>query len=175
MRPRDRYDSLIQFYAEEHRVDWRLLKAQMLAESDADPDAISPAGAIGLAQFMHGTWLEWWDGTAGIQGVPRWDRTNPEASIRSQAAYMRWLLNYFDGRLRCALAAYNWGVGRLRRLTAGGGELDESKLPSETRAYLARIEQLMVGVAMMPAYLRSSILGHPRRPSYRVSPRGEEV
>ncbi|MCI0409948.1 MAG: lytic transglycosylase domain-containing protein, partial [Acidobacteria bacterium] len=103
MNQRDRYDSLFQFYAEKfgmpacslerfgsmvHWRGWEALKAQALAESAGNPDAISPAKAMGLTQFMAATWREWWDGTPGIQGEPRWNPYNPEAAIRAQAAYM---------------------------------------------------------------------------------------
>ena len=56
---RDRYDSLFKFYAQEHRLDWLALKAQGIAESNLAPDAVSPAGAAGLMQFMLPTWVEW--------------------------------------------------------------------------------------------------------------------
>ena len=59
MKKDDRYDSLIKFYAEEagfNGKDWLRFKAQIRAESNFDPDVISPVGAKGLAQFMDATW-----------------------------------------------------------------------------------------------------------------------
>lgn len=39
-------------------VDWRWWKAQLYQESKLDPNAQSPAGAKGLAQFMGPTWAD---------------------------------------------------------------------------------------------------------------------
>lgn len=140
MSPRDRYDSLLRYYADQHGLDWRWLKAQMLAESAADPQAVSPVGALGLAQFMRATWAEWWDGTPGIQGAPPawWNPTNPEAAIARQASYMAWLHRQFAGDRQKATAAYNWGIGKVKRIVYQRGWRD--MLPRETRDYLARIE-----------------------------------
>lgn len=66
MTPSERYDSLFQTWAAWDRrrdgtwvprqpeLDWALLKAQAVAESGLDPDAVSPVGAKGLTQFMKG-------------------------------------------------------------------------------------------------------------------------
>ena len=142
-RARDRYDSLFKHYAEKHKIaDWRLLKAQAIAESNLDPRAVSPVGAVGLTQFMPATWNEWWDNIYGVRGLPRGDRTNPEAAIELQAAYMRRLLRAFKTEER-ALAAYNWGWGRVRKhLRRHNGTLVKGLLPHETRTYIARIERV---------------------------------
>lgn len=140
---RDRYDSLFQYYGEKHGVDWRRMKAQAMAESALDPNAVSPRAAVGLTQFMPRTWLEWWDETSGIQGAPMsWaDRRNPERSIAAQAAYMARLITTF-GSWRVALAAYNWGWGRVRsHLQSHDGRLNLFVLPKETRDYIRRVER----------------------------------
>lgn len=140
MHRKDRYDSLFQWSASRHNLDWKLLKAQGLAESHLDPNARSHAGAVGVMQFMPRTWLEWWDEKVGIQGNPLYDRTNPEASIASGAAYMRSLLNQFRD-LDPALAAYNWGPGNVRAHLRRHGRLSFSNLPRETRGYIERIHR----------------------------------
>jgi len=145
MRAEDRYDSLFQFYGSAERVDWHLLKAQAIVESGLNPDAQSPVGAKGLAQFLDAVWAEWRDGTPGIQTPPpanlvHLDPRDPEDAIRAQAAYMRWLLDRFDSHLPSALAAYNWGPGRVRRAVNQYGQdrfLDAA--PAETRTYVARV------------------------------------
>lgn len=111
------YDDLIQRAAKEHLpgYDWRLYKAQLWQESRLKPNARSPAGALGIAQFMPATWDEW----APKAGYPDADRTDPEASIMTGAAYMDYLINawYWQRPLidrHClALASYNAGKGNL--------------------------------------------------------------
>lgn len=145
MRAEDRYDSLFQYYGWQQSVDWLLLKAQVKAESNFDPNAQSKVGARGLAQFMARTFEEWRDGSAGIQAPPDVDLVlldprDPEDAIRAHAAYMAWLLKQMDGDIREALASYNWGIGNMRRLIQAQGAAWAAHLPEETQSYIARIE-----------------------------------
>lgn len=132
----DRYDSLFQWYAQQYKVDWLLIKAQAKAESALNPDAVNPwSGARGLAQFMERTWEEWKDGTAGIQETPpgrSLRRDDPEDAIRSMCAYMAWLLRVLNNSIVRALAAYNFGIGRVMR---------GDPWPAETREYVERIQR----------------------------------
>jgi len=135
MKSQDRYDSLLRYYASQYQLDWLLLKAQDMAESAMHPMAVSPVGARGLAQFMQNTWEEWRDGIPGVQEMPPQSLAylqpeNPEACIHAQAAYMAWLIKHC-GEVRKALAAYNFGIGRVLR---------GDPWPKETRDYVARIE-----------------------------------
>lgn len=149
MKPEDRYDSLFQYYAELWGIpDWHLLKAQAAVESGFDPNAVSPVGAVGLAQFMPATWQEWWDRVYGVRGLPLGSRTNPERAIELQAAYMAELLSVFEN-IEPALAAYNWGWGRVRRhLERNGGSLNTEGLPLETQRYLAAIQAVKAKLAL---------------------------
>ncbi len=121
-----------------------LLAAQLDAESAWNPNARSPVGAQGLAQFMPGTWTsEGLDGDGdGIR-----DPFNPADAIASQAAFMCKLLASVsdDDRLTgdpldLALAAYNAGLGAVRRF---------SGIPPypETQGYVQRIRALIAGYA----------------------------
>lgn len=120
MQPQDRYDSLIQYYAENHGLDPRLIKRQIEAESSFNPRAVSPAGAMGLMQFMPATWEEWGEGG---------DPFNPEESIKAGCRYMRYLYDRFpeipdpDERYRFALAAYNAGIGNINKCLARAREM----------------------------------------------------
>ena len=152
MTPQDRYDSLFRFYGEQSGVDWRRLKAQAMAESGLDPNARSKVGAAGLAQFMAATREEWRDGVAGNQGSPPADLVlldprDPEDAIRAQAAYMGWLLIRFPDNPRQALAAYNWGLGRVTRAVNQWGVDYLAHTPAETQAYVARIERTLSEIA----------------------------
>lgn len=109
------YDELIEAATKKHLpegYDWRLWKAQLWAESALDPNALSPVGAAGIAQFMLPTWQEW----APKAGYPTQPRTDPEASIFTGAEYMAdlidgwwWPRPDFD-RYALAFASYNAGM-----------------------------------------------------------------
>lgn len=130
MKRSDRYDSLLQYYGEASHVGWWMLKAQVRAESNFDPEARSSAGAEGLAQFVSATWSEW--GAGG-------SRYNPEHSISAQARYMKYLLDYFDDSEEQALAAYNWGMGNVRKAFVAHGEAFLEAAPQETQDYVKKI------------------------------------
>jgi len=149
MKADDRYDSLFKYYAEKKDLDWLLLKAQARAESRFKPDAVSPVGAVGLTQFMRATWLEWRDGTPGIQPMKTLlRRDNPEHAIRAQAAYLKWLFQKFrfmskEKQQTAVFAAYNWGIGRVKRLIKKYGWFDLDFTPLETQRYVYRIETFL--------------------------------
>ena len=90
-------------------------------ESNFQVNAISPAGARGIAQFMPAT--------AGARGLT--DPFDPEAAIPKAAALLAELKNQF-GNLGLAAAAYNAGPGTVAKFVAG-----QSDLPSETQNYVA--------------------------------------
>ncbi len=132
MKSENRYDSLIQFYAEESNVDWLLLKAQIKAESNFNSAAISKCGAKGLAQFMPGTWKEWGIGS----------EFDSENSIAAQTKYMLHLLRRYSYNKVYALAAYNWGLGNVDKVLKKKDKNNfEKYLPRETRMYIQRILQ----------------------------------
>lgn len=101
-------------------IDPRLLAAVVWAESNFRADAVSHAGAIGLAQLMPAT-------ARGL-GVDPW---NPEQNLAGAARYLRQMSDQF-GTLDLALAAYNAGPGNVRKF---GG------IPpfNETRLYVVKV------------------------------------
>lgn len=125
----ERYMSLFVYYGAKYGVDPDLLFAQVRAESNFDPKAVSPAGAMGLAQFMKATWREWGSG----------DPFNPEESIKAQARYVSWLMKQFPGELEKVLGAYNWGIGNVHRKGL-------ARAPKETRDYIARIKRYLAAM-----------------------------
>ncbi len=120
MRGGDRYDSLIKWYAHIYGPQWRIVKRQIEAESSFDPLAVSPKGAMGLAQFKADTWDWVWTELLGVDPSQR-DVWNPEHAIEGCCLYDRWLYDRFAEipdeaeRWRFALAAYNAGRGNINR------------------------------------------------------------
>jgi membrane-bound lytic murein transglycosylase F len=135
----ERYDSLFKHYAYLKALDWRLLKAQAVAESELNPDARSPVGAQGLCQFMPATFAE----VAQNLRLQHPDVWNPEQSIRCQAAMMADLLHRFPPIER-ALAAYNWGEGHVAKLAPW----NLAQTPPETKLYVAHILALLKGTTL---------------------------
>jgi hypothetical protein len=89
-------------------------------ESRFKPDAISRAGAQGIAQFMPAT--------AKFSGLE--NPFNPVEAIAKSGQLLRGLHREF-GNLGLAAAAYNAGSGRVRDWLGG-----RRPLPQETRAYV---------------------------------------
>ena len=113
-----KFDDMIKAAVEKHLPghDWRLYKCQLIAESALNPDAVSPVGAKGLAQFMPKTWVQ----IRKELGLPRSARaSNPGHAIVAGAYYMRKLLDKWTSprpdidRYCLALASYNAGFGNL--------------------------------------------------------------
>jgi hypothetical protein len=93
-------------------------------ESRFNPAAVSPKGAMGIAQFMPGT--------ASGRGLA--DPFDPLLALRESASYLNELRTTFRGNLGLAAAAYNAGPGRVEAWLAGRGGL-----PAETQAYVRSV------------------------------------
>ena len=110
-------------------IDPNIFERQINAESAFDPNAVSKAGAVGIAQILP-SWH------------PDVDPTDPFASLDYAARLMRGYINHF-GSWRLALVAYNAGPGRL--IPGNPNYLPVATLLSdsfgggETKRYVARI------------------------------------
>ncbi|HAX42779.1 MAG TPA: lytic transglycosylase domain-containing protein [Bryobacteraceae bacterium] len=84
-------------------VPRELVRAVIEAESNWNPRAVSPAGAIGLMQLMPDT-------AAAFRVGNRFD---PAENIRGGVAYLAFLMEECGGDLRLVVGAYNAGHGRV--------------------------------------------------------------
>jgi len=82
-----------------------LLRAVAEVESNCNPRAVSPAGAVGVMQLLPST--------AESLGVK--DSYDPEENVLAGAKYLKMMLDRYDGDLVKALAAYNAGPGAVDR------------------------------------------------------------
>ena len=121
------YAAAIEATAARHGLDGRLLAALVWTESAFRADAVSHAGALGLAQLMPAT-------ARGLGVDPR----DPLQNLDGGARYLREQLDRFE-RVDLALAAYNAGPGRVER-TGGIPEIVETQL--YVVRVLERLEQL---------------------------------
>ena len=114
-------DALLQISGK-HGIPPKLIQAIIQVESQGNPKAVSPRGALGLMQLMPEV----------IEACQVADPFDPLANIRAGVRHFHYLLLQFSGNLSLALAAYNAGAGAVRHY---GG------IPPypETRKYLQRV------------------------------------
>nr|WP_313533828.1 lytic transglycosylase domain-containing protein [Brucella anthropi] len=113
--------------AKRFAIPERWIRAVMQAESDHDPHAISPKGAMGLMQIMPATWQE-----LRVRHRLGDDPYDPRDNILAGAAYIAELHDLYGSP--GFLAAYNAGPGRYEKHLVTG-----DPLPAETVAYMAKI------------------------------------
>jgi membrane-bound lytic murein transglycosylase MltF len=97
--------------------DWHYFKAQGIAESNLNPQARSPVGAVGIMQLMPATFAEVSDKADDIAGTleePRWN-------IAAGIWYNKYQFDYWqkgralDERLKFMYGSYNAGRVTLRK------------------------------------------------------------
>ena len=151
----DEYDDLIKSASLLYlpQWDWRWYRAQLEQESLLDPDAVSPVGAVGIAQFMPATWSDM-QRELNFTG----SRNDAYKSIRAGAYYNKKLRKAWKwkrpecDRRRLVFASYNAGLGnilRSQKYCAGAAHWPQIKLclhrvtgehANETTGYVDTIE-----------------------------------
>jgi soluble lytic murein transglycosylase-like protein len=99
---------LVERAAAQHSLPPALIHSVIKVESNYDPAARSPKGALGLMQLIPAT--------ARRFGVA--DAFNPADNIQGGAKYLRYLLDLYGGDYPLALAAYNAGEGAVAKYGA---------------------------------------------------------
>jgi soluble lytic murein transglycosylase-like protein len=107
------YMPMIKSAAEKAGIDPALFEALVGRESSYQADAVSIAGAKGLAQLMPKT--------AAAHGVT--DIFDPQQNLDAGARYLAQMLRQFNNDKQLALAAYNAGPATVKQV---GGIPDES-------------------------------------------------
>ena len=120
--------NMVRDLAPKYQLDANLVLAVIEAESNFNPNALSPKNAQGLMQLIPET--------ADRFGVK--DAWDPEQNVRGGMAYLRWLLKQFNGDVKLALAGYNAGEGAVQKY----GGVPPYK---ETQNYVAKIIDLIGG------------------------------
>ncbi|CAI6077854.1 lytic transglycosylase domain-containing protein [Cohnella sp. JJ-181] len=138
------YQEEIQSNADRYAIDPRLIAAVIRVESNFEPDAVSPKGAIGIMQIMPDTaeWILKQEDFGSITTKQAGERA--DAGIRLGAWYLNELLRQFDGDMVKSLAAYNAGPGKvkqwIREGTWDGREETLEDIPyGETRRYVQKV------------------------------------
>lgn len=123
--PKSAYVAMAQQDAIDAGISPVYFTRQINQESGFNPNAYSPAGAEGIAQFMPST-------AAGL-GFNPWD---PVASLRAAARLMANYSKNYGGNYAMALAAYNAGSGNVQYAVNTCGSNWMNCLPGETRNYI---------------------------------------
>ncbi|RUY11480.1 lytic transglycosylase domain-containing protein, partial [Mesorhizobium sp. M2A.F.Ca.ET.040.01.1.1] len=116
----NRVCDLIEAQAQQNGLPKDFFARLIWKESRFDPNAVSPVGAEGIAQFMPGT--------AKMRGLA--NSFDIEQAIPASAKYLAEMKAGY-GNLGLAAAAYNAGENRVSRWLASGGFL-----PMETESYV---------------------------------------
>jgi soluble lytic murein transglycosylase len=134
--------SAVEAEAAEFGVDPLLFVAIVRQESVFDSEALSPAGARGLAQLLPGTAALTARGL-DVAFSPDWI-TVPDLNLHLGAAHLAELLRRFGGRLEPAIAAYNAGGSPVTRWLRRDGADDPDRFVElipypETRGYVRAV------------------------------------
>jgi membrane-bound lytic murein transglycosylase MltF len=119
-------DDIFERASIKYNVPVNLLKAIGKAESDFDPNAVSKSGAQGVMQLMPKT----------AEGLGVTDSFDPEQNIMGGSKYISDLLKRYDGDTKLALAAYNAGMGNVKKY----GGIPPFK---ETQNYVVKVMKYM--------------------------------
>lgn len=136
-----RYLAICDAAGRRHGLDPLLILAVAGAESDFNPGAVSPKGAVGLMQIMPET-ARWATTRMGLARFELEFLFDPGYNVNIGAWYLRRLSNRFDNDTMLMLAAYNSGEGRVSRGLDRDGELQRGTLCAETKAYIRRVNRL---------------------------------
>jgi hypothetical protein len=138
-------DAIVQA-ASRHNVDANLVRSVVKVESNYNPNAVSPKGAMGLMQLMPGT----------ARSLNVTNPFDPAQNVDAGVRHLKRLLESYGGNVPLSLAAYNAGSAAVAR-SAGVPRF------AETRNYVRRITNLYYGGA--PGSL---IIGNPVHDPVRV-------
>jgi soluble lytic murein transglycosylase len=135
--------SMFTRYAKDRDVDASLLYALARQESAMYERAQSPVGASGLMQLMPATAAHTAQKLGETPPSPT-ALTNADTNVRLGSAYIKGLLDQYDGNRVLAAAAYNAGPGRVRkwRRESAGQPVDlwvENIPYKETRNYVQNV------------------------------------
>lgn len=118
--------------ANKYKLNPQLLSAVVKTESGFNPNAKSPAGAIGLMQLMPAT-------ARGLGVNP----LDPQQNVDGGTRYLNSMIDRYHGDVRLGLAAYNAGPGNVDKAIkkAGSTNYDKVKkyLPFETQSYVPKV------------------------------------
>lgn len=118
-------DSIVASASKRYKISTSLIKAVIHAESNYNIKAKSNKGALGLMQLMP----------VNLKTYSVKNPFNPKENIFAGTAYLSKLYKYYGGNLELTLAAYNAGIGNVKKYKG---------VPpfKETKRYVAKVKEL---------------------------------
>ena len=121
--------------AEAQHLDPALVRAMVQCESGFDTSARSAAGSLGLMQVLPQTGARY--------GFSAADLADPAKNLQAGTAYLRFLMDHYNGDTQKAVTAYNAGE---KAVDAAGGQAPAE----ESRRYAEAVMALYNGKAVQP-------------------------
>ncbi len=138
-----RYYEYIKQYSEEYDLDEYLVMAVIKAESNYIHDAHS-GYARGLMQLTDDT-ARWISEKLSLEFLED-DVEDPKTNIRMGCYYLSYLISHYDGNIDVSLAAYNAGMGNVKKWLQNpeysSDGVNFSHIPfKETRDYVKKVNE----------------------------------
>lgn len=143
-----KYENIILEYSKEYGLNPYLITAIIKVESNFNTKALSKKNAMGLMQIRESTG-KWIAEKIGIDNFTSEMLYQPETNIKMGCWYIDYLIKYYDGNVKLALAAYNGGQGNVSKWLKDENFSDDGSslkdIPfAETRYYIEKIEKTYV-------------------------------
>ncbi len=131
-------------------VETPLVHSVIRAESNYNPDAVSPKGAMGIMQLIPAT--------AKRFGVS--DAFDPEENIQGGVRYLKFLLDYYEGDYSKAIAAYNAGEAAVDKYHG---------IPpfAETQNYVVQVAKNLEAARQTPESVATKAVSNIEGETYR--------
>jgi soluble lytic murein transglycosylase len=109
-----KYKEEITKYSDKYKLDPYYVAAVIKTESNYNSDAVSSKGAYGLMQITSAT-AQWAASEMKITGFTVEKLKEPDFNISMGCWYLNNLKTEFDGNMDLATAAYNGGIGNVKK------------------------------------------------------------
>ncbi|WP_321419132.1 lytic transglycosylase domain-containing protein [uncultured Desulfobacter sp.] len=130
--------------AKTYDIPLSLVMAFARGESDFNPKAKSAANCHGIMQIK-------WPGTAKDLGFTQLnDLYNPCKNIMAGARYIRMMIDRYDGNIHLAVAAYNYGPGRIKKTSEPNPAIPEGA--NWYSGYIYHHLQAILGGSSLPRH-----------------------
>lgn len=135
------YSEFVEKYSDEYGVNEELVYAVIKCESNFDKNACSHADAAGLMQLTKETFD---DIRKMLNELSEYTYEkycfDAEINIKFGTKYLQYLMEFFNGDKIAAIAAYNAGMGNVKKWLGNNERLDQKDIGfNETAEYVNRI------------------------------------